>query len=697
MNSGNPVFNTGWVQDLYMKPCDLYFLQGSGAFSLAPLDTQRVVYALLVGHGESRLESVLDLKRSTNFIRDVFRSEFQMKAWTETWVRAIAQSNLEMEIRTKIETDLGVQSVQADVFTYTDSLVQTMDLFDDGSNGDLIAGDFIYSRTFALNAIPQALYLNLRIKDGGGDDHFYSHARDNIAAVFQNIFLSEIEVVADHLNNDGKINPGEIVRLCFQIKNELPFAITSMNILVRPDTTRVVGNPEHFFFKNIGMNEFVEMYYNPDDETSFYELDVSPDFLTASPANDRIHLRVNFYVNEYYTWDQKNIVSLPVEPLEYIPNLVIPSHISGHSSASFEIRVIYPDQLTGHVYTITVSDSINEDGDPGFNLVDGTLGDTLLQRHELPDVYAYNIPITDGFKVTKAVLPEGEFNGYFESYSGDDLRPFSGINYDGSLSPSLITFGDALPEQYCPVEIEFTNQFDTSGVVGAPLGQGGFQHTELPINGVAGFFPCGINVWKIINNQRAGQLNFIFQEVSSSLPTYDETWTPGEWLYIMASSYDAAGQLYLGSTEIPMGSVLYKLNLSLRRAESVAGIGDKLHVERLFLPTDADVWLFSPTNILEDGKPLPDRFTLHQNYPNPFNPTTTIRFSIAKQSPVSLKIYNILGQEIVDLFNRVAAPGGYAVNWNGKDRFGRSVVSGVYFARLETSEGARLIKMALIR
>ncbi|MFZ5516304.1 MAG: T9SS type A sorting domain-containing protein [Candidatus Zhuqueibacterota bacterium] len=697
MNSGNPVFNTGWLQDLYMKPCDLYFLQGSGPFSLAPLDTQRVVYAIIVGHGETRLESVLELKRNTNFIRDVFRNEFQMKAWTETEVRVPSQSRMEMAIRSKVETEVGTQSIQADLLTYSDSLVRTIDLYDDGTHGDALASDYIFSHALTLDALHQALYINLRIKAVSGKEYSFLHAAEDIAAIYPDVFISEIDVAADHLNNDGKINPGENVRLCFQIKNELPFPITSLNVLVLLDTALVQGNPEHFFFKNVGMNEFAEMDYDPNDESSFYELDVSPNFLAENPSNDRIDLNVKFYVNEHHIWDQKFTVSLSVQPLEHIPNLVIPAHISGYSSATFEISVIDPDQLTGHTYAITVSDSINENGDPGFNLIDQTLGDTLLKRHELPDTYAYNIPITDGFKVTRAVLPEVELSGHFESYSGDDLRPFYGISYDASLSPSMVTFGDAIPEHYCPVEIEFTNRVDSSGVVGALLGQSGFQHTVSPLHGIVGFFPCGINVWKIVNNQRAGRLNIIFQEESPSLPAYDETWTPGEWLYIMASNYDATGQLYLGLTEIPMGSLLYKMNLSLRRAESAAGIGDKLYFERCFLPTVDDMWLFSPTNILDDGNRLPTRFELYQNYPNPFNPTTTIRFSIPKQSQVSLRVYNILGQEVADLFNRIAGPGDYAVNWNGKDRFGRSVVSGIYFARFETSAGTRLIKMALIR
>lgn len=697
MNSGHPVFNTGWLQHLYLVPCELNFLQGCGPFSLAPMDTQRVVYALIVGHGETRLESVLELKRNTNFIRDAFRTQFQMKAWTETEVRTLSLSEMEMEIWAKIESDLGVQSVQADLFTYADSLVQTIDLFDDGSNGDLLPADYIYSRLFALDAIPQALYLNLRIKDGSGAEYLFSHAHENIAIVFPNIFLSEIEVVADHINSDGAINPGENVRLCFGIKNDLPFEITSLNVLMQPDYVYVSANPKHFFFKDIGKNETVSMNYDPQNETTYFGINVSNDIPAENPANNRIYLKFKLYANEHYVWDRDFSVSFLVEPLDYVPNTVIPAHISGFSSATFEISVIRPELLTGHAYVITVSDSINEDSDQGFHLIDQTLGDTLLNNHELPEPYGHNIPITDGFKVIKGFVPEQEFGGYYQSIPGEDSRPFSGINTDGTLSKRLVTFGNAPREEFCLVEIEFTNRIDTSGVVGDPLGQNGFQHTVTPVNGIAGFFPCGFNVWKIVNNQRVGRLNVLFQEISPAMENYNETWTPGEWLYIMSSDYDESGQLYLGLTEIPMNEVLYNLNLRLRLPDSYASIGDKCSFQRMFFATAEDMWLFTPTNSLDEEEQIPTGFQLLQNYPNPFNPSTTIRFSIAKQSPVSLKIYNILGQEVAELFDRIASPGEFAVNWDGKDQFGCAVGSGVYFVRLETNAGTRLIKMVLIR
>jgi hypothetical protein len=85
----------------------------------------------------------------------------------------------------------------------------------------------------------------------------------------------------------------------------------------------------------------------------------------------------------------------------------------------------------------------------------------------------------------------------------------------------------------------------------------------------------------------------------------------------------------------------------------------------------------------EDDPQIPASFALSQNYPNPFNPSTTIRFALPTQSVVSLKIYNILGQEVATLVNTEHPAGFFTVEWNGRNQYGSPVASGVYFYRIE--------------
>jgi hypothetical protein len=90
------------------------------------------------------------------------------------------------------------------------------------------------------------------------------------------------------------------------------------------------------------------------------------------------------------------------------------------------------------------------------------------------------------------------------------------------------------------------------------------------------------------------------------------------------------------------------------------------------------------TSVL-DRNPVPQSYTLSQNYPNPFNPGTRISFAIPSGGTVTLKIYNLLGQEVATLLNGFLAAGNHDAEWNGRDGAGNAVATGVYFYRLEVS------------
>ncbi|MER3522830.1 MAG: hypothetical protein C4326_01860 [Ignavibacteria bacterium] len=92
-----------------------------------------------------------------------------------------------------------------------------------------------------------------------------------------------------------------------------------------------------------------------------------------------------------------------------------------------------------------------------------------------------------------------------------------------------------------------------------------------------------------------------------------------------------------------------------------------------------------PTSAGGSGS-VPDQYALHQNYPNPFNPSTTITFSLPVQSRVTLKVYNMLGQEVASLVHNADHPAGiFDVVWNGTDAVGRAVASGLYFYKLHAT------------
>ncbi|TAK55020.1 MAG: T9SS type A sorting domain-containing protein, partial [Bacteroidetes bacterium] len=88
----------------------------------------------------------------------------------------------------------------------------------------------------------------------------------------------------------------------------------------------------------------------------------------------------------------------------------------------------------------------------------------------------------------------------------------------------------------------------------------------------------------------------------------------------------------------------------------------------------------------------PVQFRLDQNFPNPFNPSTNLQFHIGKAGFVSMKIYDMLGQEVANLVNEEKQPGDYSVVWDAKE-----LPSGVYACKLISGESLSINKLLLIK
>jgi hypothetical protein len=96
----------------------------------------------------------------------------------------------------------------------------------------------------------------------------------------------------------------------------------------------------------------------------------------------------------------------------------------------------------------------------------------------------------------------------------------------------------------------------------------------------------------------------------------------------------------------------------------------------------AEMGLTYHTTSIENRSGLTDGFSLFQNYPNPFSRSTSIRYDLAIESKVSLKVYDLFGKEVVALVNKVQAPGVYTVEWNGANCDGEVIAGGYYICKL---------------
>jgi hypothetical protein len=109
-------------------------------------------------------------------------------------------------------------------------------------------------------------------------------------------------------------------------------------------------------------------------------------------------------------------------------------------------------------------------------------------------------------------------------------------------------------------------------------------------------------------------------------------------------------------------------------------------------------YIYDPdeTPIIQDEKSQIKNPRLY-NYPNPFNPITNIGYTITEKSRIKIVICDILGKEVKVITDEIQQAGNYRIVWDGNDKFGRNVTSGVYFCMLTSGHTIKTIKLVFIK
>ncbi|MHB1688232.1 MAG: T9SS type A sorting domain-containing protein [Ignavibacteriaceae bacterium] len=148
--------------------------------------------------------------------------------------------------------------------------------------------------------------------------------------------------------------------------------------------------------------------------------------------------------------------------------------------------------------------------------------------------------------------------------------------------------------------------------------------------------------------------------------------------------YNPTGSVYPLTQPVPENLAYSNTSLQSAGTDGFA-LGDLN-----WFPEQHNQWLV--TDVKKEKGFAPTEYSLDQNYPNPFNPSTFISYSLQKEGNVSLKVFNILGQEVNTLVNKVQTAGSYKVSFNAN-----SLSSGVYFYTLSTNGFMQIKKMMLLK
>ncbi len=165
-----------------------------------------------------------------------------------------------------------------------------------------------------------------------------------------------------------------------------------------------------------------------------------------------------------------------------------------------------------------------------------------------------------------------------------------------------------------------------------------------------------------------------------------------EVYYVKQNELSLSGQnsVYYGATVYDLlNEGDENIMISMDQVVEQGGSGNIRFFTQIYRPD-------STTNVIESNNFIKS-IELFQNYPNPFNPVTEIKFSLASQEKVSIKVYNILGKEIKSLVQEELPTGEHKVQWNGKDNYNGELPSGIYFIKMTAGSYQKTIKAILLK
>ncbi|MBD3348015.1 MAG: hypothetical protein GF400_02320 [Candidatus Eisenbacteria bacterium] len=372
------------------------------------------------------------------------------------------------------------------------------------------------------------------------------------------------------------------------------------------------------------------------------------------------------------------------------------------------------DVATGHEFTLVV-DLSGDDGLSQFVIVPLVVGTPSTSDPQGPDAYGY-------------YCYDDTDTGYSEAptYSWLEIDP----SYGGSGTDTGLGFEDVL-DMALPFTFRYYGEeFDTIAVCGnGNVGLGGAPYWEHQPRNAR--IPCPIGPDAMI----APFWDSLFPSDPDTAGGTGKVLTRdmGDGRFVVQWSRVGTGYDNGGNTQT-LELVLYDQDVY----PTTTGDGEILFQYHTIANTDthnyATVGIENPTQSdgleytyfnlyadeaapLADGRAIkyttdpPDAYdstgvddvvagpdvVLHGNRPNPFNPATVVSFNLPARAETRLVVYDVAGREVATLFEGVAGPGDHSVTWDGRTESGAQAATGVYFARLEAMGEERSVKMVLLK
>ncbi len=756
--SGDPVMQSGFIDgqgtEYSLFPSDRRIALSTGPFRLAFRDTQEIVLACVGGVGADRLSSISVMRLNSRTAQSFANTLLKLSPpglTANVSYPTTSQANVRLLADTRGSTPSAVR------LTLTDppsTIVAELDLYDDGTHGDTLASDNIWTNTIALARRSRGMNVSASVRFASTESYQWDQILEGVTTAGL-LNFENFRIFSDNLNNNGDVNPGENIRYGFTTVNNSAFDLGVVKVApsMEPDIkTRAIAT--------LPISGRDSMIYVMSQSASYFTFDIPRTFTDSLYA-----LRINASDNQNNRWT--GVFVIPVRQFSSQVQRAILTHTAGIATGEFEILTVNPSAIRNHLYVIRGIDSINASAERGITLKDSTDGRILLFNHPMPDSLGHNMPVTDGFKVRRGTIdltygflnwdvPNGQLrfssaNAYinFEGFGGaigwDDPAHFFGITAAQAVPASALRMvklklaeassgtvfnpqaGDPPGNPYGGWDINnpgtdtnYSHGYRylrgaSSGVPARP------EFAPYLVNATPGYAyqdykrgiplsawnmdttpPTRLAVGHMENNVVQGLVDGKWWPAANGTGAAATSGTNREWLFVFNRPYTGSTPVAELQRDILNNGLPVMWWLTVTRLNGTNFFaGDEFLIRVKHPPSSRDAWTFNPTIVTGvGGETLPESFSLGQNYPNPFNPTTTIRFELPVRGRIVLTIYNVLGQEIRTLLSEQMEAGSHSCVWDGRNNSGAGVATGVYFYRI-TADGiasfVQVKKMVLLR
>ncbi|MEB2296104.1 MAG: T9SS type A sorting domain-containing protein [Ignavibacteria bacterium] len=392
-------------------------------------------------------------------------------------------------------------------------------------------------------------------------------------------------------------------------------------------------------------------------------------------------------------------INSPVGPFSLLTNLSLPYTLAPYDSVDLDFEF---DPANPIVYDELISFTSNDPDFPGFRLK----GRGFEINPAVSDIlYAVSSAADTGktFWIDRATGLGTEIGpSNFPSINTATIDPVTNTIYGvipGTTESDLVkinaTGGDAYIIHTLNLGFLVAVACDTNGTVYAGTQAGGIYtvdvntgvYTQVTTASIQlmslAFNPLTNELWAS-SKVAIGQKDKIYKidlttgsailigETDFNVPTNDLAFDEAGVLFGVIGSPTENGRIIIIDTSTGLGTLLGDTGFQDVRALAYT--------------------VNNPTSVDDNNNSLPESFYLAQNYPNPFNPSTKISFRIAEPGIVSLKVFDILGNEVMSLVDEQKPAGLYEVKFDAS-----SLTSGVYFYQLKSGNLVQTKKMVLLK